>query len=209
VIITVVNLKGGVAKTTTAVLLATCAAEDLSPAPGVTLFDLDPESSAYGWNQLADNALPFDVIALPSEDRLRSRVRPLYERGQTVIIDTPPNSRDILMASALAAHVAIVPVTTTATDVARLQRTVDVLLEVADARDGQLRVEVLLTRYNQNTKMSQAALTVLSDYPLIPKRIRDLEKYKRMHGTVPTYLAEYREVWTHLKRVVRPEVVVT
>ena len=60
-IISTINLKGGVGKTTTAIALATAAGRD---GKDVELYDCDPQSSASLWAMMAEEAgdpLPFPV----------------------------------------------------------------------------------------------------------------------------------------------------
>lgn len=60
-IISTINLKGGVGKTTTAIALATAAVRD---GKDVELYDCDPQSSASLWAMMAEEAgdpLPFPV----------------------------------------------------------------------------------------------------------------------------------------------------
>jgi chromosome partitioning protein len=195
-IIAVVSLKGGVAKTTTAVLLSMCAAE---AGQQVVLLDGDPEQSAVAWAIVA-KTMPFRVIRADA-DGLTRQAKDLAEAGQTVIIDTPPNAKDVLMSAALAADVAVVPVSPTAIDVTRLSRTLKVLLDVGSVRPD-LDVQILVTRFTSGTRLARATAELLKDYPVLPTLVRDLERYKAMGGTVPVYLDEYREVWKALRRPV-------
>lgn len=60
-IISTINLKGGVGKTTTAIALATAAVRD---GKDVELYDCDPQSSASLWAMMAEEAgdsLPFPL----------------------------------------------------------------------------------------------------------------------------------------------------
>lgn len=87
-VITVVNLKGGAAKTTTAMGLARAAAYGGSTA----VIDADPMGAAFDWAgqaQRSGQALPFDVHQQPSAD-LPRLVRRDFGRYAVVIIDAPP-----------------------------------------------------------------------------------------------------------------------
>ena len=196
-VISVCSLKGGVGKTTSAMLLAMCAAEEDEAA--VTLIDGDPEFNAVIWANSARKAgrsLPFDVVRGEAEGLAR-QARALASEGRVVVVDTPPNSKDVMMAAALAADVAVVPVSPSTIDLSRLSKTLAVLLDVQSARSG-LGITVLITRYSRGTVLAKVSADVLREHPVLPKAIRDLERYKSLYGTVPTYLSEYRENWLAL-----------
>jgi chromosome partitioning protein len=200
VIIAVTSLKGGVGKTTSAVLLSMCAAED-DPNRPVTLLDADNELSALSWATVA-KTLPF-TVSRAEPDALVRQARELHAAGHTVVIDTPPNAKDSMLSAALAAHVVVVPVAPTNIDLNRLTRTTKALLDVVSVRPD-LVIQILITRYTRGTRLARVTAEALSGFPVLPHQIRDLERYKSMGGTVPTYLDEYRAVWTELKAATTP-----
>ena len=187
----VVNLKGGVGKSTSAVYFATVA----SGAADVVVLDADTERSALEW--AATGELPFEVV--PAErDRLARQARELKGKkrgdGRVVIVDTPPNNREVLRTAASVADRVVVPVAPTGVDVNRLRATLEVLLDV-EATRGELDTSILLTRWDGRKRLAREAEELLGRFPLLDARIRALTRYEDGFGARPWYLEEYGRAW--------------
>ena len=191
-ILTVASLKGGVGQTTTSVHLAAVAAKR---GHAVTLIDADREPSAMEWSRFAPD-LPFKVV--PAEpDRLVRQAKSLKASGRVVVIDTPPNSREVLKDAALIADHVLVPVKPTGLDLNRLRPTLEVLAECQAIRD-ELDVAIVLTGWDARKAISREALEMLEGFPVLTSRVRHLTRYESAFGTVPAYLVEYGDVWKEL-----------
>lgn len=184
-IIAVVNTKGGVAKTTTSILLA----HALSAHGSVELRDADPQGSATEWAERAEDAgtpLPFDV-AIANQ---RSLGRPA--RADWVMIDTPPGHAQIVDAAIAAADFVIIPSSPTGLDIDRMWATLEVARSTPHA--------VLLTRVGAGTNTLAAAVSLLDEErvprfeTLIPRR----EAIAACFGGVPAQLFGYENVATEL-----------
>jgi chromosome partitioning protein len=190
-IVSVVNLKGGVGKTTTALYFAEAAKEE-GYAPVV--IDADMEKSALEWSHAGE--LRFAVV--PAEkDALARQARLLEKEGQIVIIDTPPNNRETLWAASAVADHVVVPVAPTGVDVNRLRATLEVLLDV-EAIKGNLDTSILFTRWDKRKRLAREAEELLSNFPLLAARIRALTRYEDGFGSRPQYLEEYKEAWSEV-----------
>jgi chromosome partitioning protein len=190
-IVSVVNLKGGVGKTTTALYFAEAAKEE-GYAPVV--IDGDMEKSALEWSHAGE--LSFAVV--PAEkDALARQARLLEKEGQIVIIDTPPNNRETLWAASAVADHVVVPVAPTGVDVNRLRATLEVLLDV-EAIKGNLDTSILFTRWDKRKRLAREAEELLSNFPLLAARIRALTRYEDGFGSRPQYLEEYKEAWSEV-----------
>lgn len=184
-VVAVVNTKGGVAKTTTSVLLA-CA---LSAYGSVEVRDADPQGSATEWAERAEDAgtpLPFEVVIANQ----RSLGHPA--RAEWVVIDTPPGHAQIVDAAIAAADFVIIPSTPTGLDIDRMWATLEVAQRTPHA--------VLLTRVGTGTNTLAAAVSLLDEErvprfeTLIPRR----EAIAAAFGAVPHDLYGYENVATEL-----------
>ncbi len=187
-IVALVNLKGGVGKTTSALYLAAVAQER---GQDPVVLDADNERSALEWARAGE--LPFGVVAA-QRDGLARQARSLEKEGHTVILDAPPNDREILRVAASVADRIVVPVAPTGVDVNRLRSTLEILLDV-EATRGELDTSILLTRWDQRKRLAREALELLEHFPLLDARIRDLTRYEDGFGGRPTYLEEYEAAW--------------
>jgi chromosome partitioning protein len=190
-IVAVVNLKGGVGKSTSAVYFATVAS---GGGEEVVVLDTDTERSALEWASAGE--LPFEVVAA-ERDRLARQARELDgKRGdrRVVIVDTPPNDREVLRTAASVADRVVVPVAPTGVDVNRLRATLEVLLDVEAIR-GDLDTSILLTRWDGRKRLAREAEELLGQFPLLDSRIRALTRYEDGFGGRPWYLEEYGKAW--------------
>jgi chromosome partitioning protein len=191
VIVSVVNLKGGVGKTTTALYFAEAAKKE-GYAPVV--IDADTERSALEWSLQGE--LAFDVVAA-EKDALARQARLLEKAGRVVIIDTPPNNRAALWAASAVADHVVVPVAPTGVDVNRLRATLEVLLDI-EATKGELDTSILFTRWDKRKRLAREAEELLRKFPLLVSRIRSLTRYEDGFGSRPSYLEEYRQAWSEV-----------
>jgi chromosome partitioning protein len=198
VILSLTTLKGGVGKTTSAFFLAAVA---LERGESVSLIDADNEQSALAWwNMIPDPPKAMKVVAA-NPDGLARQAREL-ERSSIVIIDTPPNSREMLNRTASVSDHVIVPVKPTGLDVDRMKTTLELLADV-DATRGGLDVTILFTHWQLRQTLARDALEVLQSYrlPVLETKIRLLKQYAEPFGTIPTYLEEYAAAWDEIMGV--------
>ena len=191
--ITVGSMKGGVAKTTTAVYLALGLAKH--PRHGrVLLVDADPEqSSAYQWSVLAGEAWPAAVTVIPWATRdLGRRVREVADDYSHVVLDTGPKNPALLRQALSVSDRFVIPVSPRPLDLAELPATLDVAAEVENTHP--LRTIVLLVQVRAGTRSAAETRALLSDdlqFPVFRAQIGLRESYSLAHGTVPDSLAEY------------------
>lgn len=158
-IVSVINLKGGVGKTTTAIALATAAVRD---GKDVELYDCDPQSSASLWEMKADeagNPLPFPVIPANVATVRQAGKKLKGKEGRWLIIDCPPNGR-VMDEAMLAADAVVIPSSTGPADMAKTFETADVM------RDRGIFYGVLFTMVHPRTLTYKQSLYSAMDKDL-------------------------------------------
>lgn len=195
-IIALTSLKGGVGKTTISMHLAATLG---AMGKRVMVLDADNELSAHRWQQHATREgieLPFEVMAA-NHNTLMRQARQLESSGYTVIIDTPPNHREILKSAAAVADVIIVPVAATGLDLDRLASTLEMLSELEAAKPN-LSYAVVLNRFDKRKGMSRDANTALEAYPRLQTVIHHLSVYEKAFGSVPDDLSPFQKIWAEI-----------
>lgn len=159
-VITVTNLKGGSAKTTsTAYLAHAYAAEGKS----VLIIDADPQGSALRWSEQGEWEIP--TIALPVKN-LHTRIRGIVSPDtDVVLIDTPPldEQAGIVYSALRAADTIVVTMAPTMLEFERLPDVWAAIDEVESLRDTEPHVAVLLNRTVTNANSTPMFRGLITD----------------------------------------------
>jgi chromosome partitioning protein len=186
-IISLVNQKGGVGKTTIAINLAAGLARKNH---SVLLIDADPQANAVQWHAVENNQA-FDIIELPDYIN-KAAVHLLADHHDCLIIDAPPGqsetTRDILEISDLT----IIPVSPSSLDIWSCNGTLDMVGE-GRRYNPELAASLLITKKISGTRLARDIRDALAgfDVPVmsaeLSQRVAYIEAMK--HGVSVTQYA--------------------
>lgn len=156
-IISFVNQKGGVGKTTTAINLAAgLARKNYS----VALVDADPQGSAARWHAVENNQA-FEVVAMP-ESLSRDDIHLLAAGMDYLIIDSPPGKTGTAHAILENSDLTVIPVSPSSLDIWSCEGTLEMIGE-ARRHNPKLTARLLVTKKISGTRVAReihAALAV-------------------------------------------------
>jgi len=162
-VVSVLQQKGGVGKTTIAVHLAT-QIKELFPNLKVALADADPQKSATVWlsSGATDSGVSVHQVAVDIEGkRLMDELSSID--ADLIIVDLPPAIAAISMRAALYSDLILVPVGASALDIEAARHAVDVCKE-AIALDSSKQFLLIPNRVQMNTAAGRELRTVMSKW---------------------------------------------
>lgn len=195
--LTVGNLKGGVARSTSSIMLALALVQRTGQR--VLLVDADlANGTSFEWSEYAGEVWPSEVnvVYLPSQ-MLAKRVREMWPDGH-LIIDTGNDSTTLRQALMVTDQL-LMPIGATPSEATRLTPTLQAAAEVASIKPIEL--SILFTRTKPNTISFREAWEQLKQMEGDVEGLHVLDVnvpfqllYSQAFGTAPTNLGVYPEV---------------
>ena len=157
-IISFVNQKGGVGKTTTAINLG---ASLVRKNQNLVLIDADPQGSAVTWHSIEENQA-FEIIGHPGK-LTQTDIEILEAAYDYVIIDAPPAVNDKVETILKASDLVILPVTPSSLDLWSCKETLD-RLESKSEVPLNGRVRLLINRKIPGTRVGREVRQALEKF---------------------------------------------
>ena len=159
-IISLINQKGGVGKTTAAVNLASGLAEY---GHRILVVDTDPQGSVVQWQSIADGA-EFEVLHLPSP-QLSKELKTVGRRYDHIVVDSPPAIEDITRAAIEVSNLAIIPIAPSPLDIWSSKETI-ALVNTLGKKYRKLNAKILIYRKIPGTRLGKEARDAMQSYDL-------------------------------------------
>ena len=159
-IISFVNQKGGVGKTTAAINLAISLKRKNY---NLVFIDADPQGSAVQWHSIEGNK-SFEILHHPSPIQADD-IKQLSVDYDYVIIDAPPAIGDISKAILAATDLAIVPLSPSALDVWSCWGTLKMIDEIRPL-NPEIEVKLLINRKIPGTRIGRDAREVMEKFQM-------------------------------------------
>lgn len=159
-IISLINQKGGVGKTTVAINLASGLAASGSQ---ILVVDSDPQGSVIQWQSIAA-AKEFEAVHLP-DPRLKKEIKALSRRYDHTVIDSPPAIEEITRSAIEVCNLAIIPIAPSPLDIWSSKETIE-LVNALGKRFKKLTAKLLIYRKIPGTRLGKEAREAMRSYDL-------------------------------------------
>jgi chromosome partitioning protein len=162
-IISVLNIKGGVGKTTVATNLAVGVAKT---GKSVLVIDTDTQGSAVAWRGERDEErAAVTVISLSSAAALRKQIIGFRDSFDCVIIDGSPHVDALAAVSIAASNLVILPVGPSPLDIWATSKMVS-QIEDAQVINPEIKASFVINKFSQVTLLSRETKEVLEEFSI-------------------------------------------
>lgn len=161
-IISFLNQKGGVGKTTISINVATCLAIKNYK---VLLIDADPQNSSLDWATVRKKESLFTVVSI-TKPIIHREVSKLAKNYDHIIIDGPPRIYDVARSAIVTSDVVVIPVQPSPYDVWAASEVVNLIKEVSEPLEGikNIKSAFLINRKIVNSVIGRDVEKVLQQY---------------------------------------------
>ena len=159
-ILSVLNQKGGVGKTTLSISLAAALA---GRKLRVLLVDSDPQGSALDWVAVRKDDAPFAAVGIP-KPILHLELPKMVKDYDVVVIDGPPRIYEVARSAVMASDAVLIPVLPSQFDVWAAEETVKLLEQCAVYKE-RLKAAFVINRKIANTAIGRDVAKALKQYP--------------------------------------------
>jgi chromosome partitioning protein len=157
-VISLINQKGGVGKTTTAINIASALSLRKHK---VLMVDADPQGSVLQWQSTGANR-DFEVVQL-SMPELSAKIGNHRAAFDHVVIDSPPALSHISREIAASSDLAIIPIAPSSLDIWSSRETIQLVAD-AGRRRRNLAARLLVYRKIPGTRLAAEARDALNSY---------------------------------------------
>ncbi len=160
-IISLLNQKGGVGKTTLAVHLSTALAMQ---GRKTLLVDADPQGSSLDWSVSRNGAALFPTVGLPTKN-LHKEILAHLHNYDDIVIDGPPRVNELARSAIMASDLVLIPVQPSPYDVWAAKEIVELLNEASVYKETQ-KSAFVVNRKIANTAIGRDVAEALAGYPI-------------------------------------------
>jgi len=172
-VISFVNQKGGVGKTSLALNLAASFAQG---GDQVLFIDADPQMSSLDWSTVRTRPPLFNVVSMP-RNTLHSQLPTLSVNYQWTIIDGPPLAGDVAKSALLASDLVVIPVQPSGADKWSTKKILDLIVEARFYKPN-LNAVIAVNRKIVGTAIGKSfAADFEADYPGFPVLDTEIGQY--------------------------------
>lgn len=163
-IISFLNQKGGVGKTTLSINVATCLALKKFK---VLLIDADPQNSALDWAATRKKESLFTVVSI-TKPIIHKEIPKLIKNYDHIIIDGPPRIYDVAKSAIVTSDIVIMPVQPSPYDIWAANEVVNLIKEVSEPLEGikNIKCAFLINRKIVNTAIGRDVEQALHQYEM-------------------------------------------
>lgn len=160
-IISLVNQKGGVSKSTTSIHLAYWLT--IKKKKRVLLVDADSQQSSSQWVAGMDKAIAVSVLQTP--DDLLEQLPELSKDYDFVVVDGPASLSESTRAILFRSDLAVIPTQPTGVDLRSASDAMRLVKQAQSVRGGLPKAVIFLSRAVKGTKLKEEALSLLAQNP--------------------------------------------